>query len=110
MGRQAKRKQGNHTYKHLKQVLLNFDGSTQPNLQEGPVFNRELGAYMSIDSGISVRLQAKYCDFTGFFAKYKHRVNGLRYTEEGHFQMIEKMQNNKVEEYLQQRKATAFVK
>ena len=55
---------------------------------------------MSIDSGISVRIPTKFCDFTGFHSKYRHKVNGLRFTEDNHFTAIEKMQNSKVEEYL----------
>ena len=65
---------------------------------------------MSIDSGISVRLPGKYCDFTGFAAKYKHRVNTLRYTEDRHYILMDKMQNSKVEEYLACRKAVNFIK
>lgn len=65
---------------------------------------------MSIDSGISVRLPTKFCDFTGFHGRYKHKVNGLRYTNETHFGLIEKMQNSKVEEILSCRKAVALIK
>ena len=32
---------------------------------------------MSIESGPSIRLPSKYCDFTGFHAKYKHRNAGV---------------------------------
>jgi hypothetical protein len=65
---------------------------------------------MSIDSGLSVRLPAKYCDFTGFHGKYRHRVNGLRFTEDRHFTQIDKMQNSKVEEVLSCRKAINYIK
>ncbi|CDW75139.1 UNKNOWN [Stylonychia lemnae] len=105
-----------HLYKNLKQILTNFDNNPQnANNQEsskdqGPQYNQEIGSYMSIDCGISVRVQPKYCDFTGFFSKYKHKVCGLRYTEDWQYQMIDKMQNSKIEEYLQQRKAFVFLK
>ena len=65
---------------------------------------------MSIDCGISVRVQAKYCDFTGFHAKYRHKGNGIRYSEDAHYGMIEKMQNSKVEEYLGCRKVQTLLK
>jgi hypothetical protein len=65
---------------------------------------------MSVDSGISVRLPSKFCDFTGFHGKYKHKINGLRYTEEGHFYQIEKMQNSKVEEIISCRKNVSMFK
>ncbi len=93
-----------HMFKHLKQILLNFDPtdehksyslanpqSTIQNAELGPVYNLQKGSYMSIDSGISVRLPAKYCDFTGFPGKYKHKVNTLRFTEDRHYMQMEKM-------------------
>eukprot|EP00347_Sterkiella_histriomuscorum_P010417 403376382 len=113
---QAIKKQGQkaHLYKNLKQILTNFDNNP---IQEGPItanlgpqYNYELGSFMSIDGGISVKVHHRYCDFTGFFSKYKHKVNGLRFTEDRHYGWIDKMQNSKVEEYLQQRKAFASIK
>ena len=70
-------------------MLINFDSSAKPTeyvLNENvPPFNEELGSYMSIESGISVKRQSKYCDFTGFLNKFTHKQSGLRYTEECHF-------------------------
>ena len=73
---------------------------------------------MSIEAGPSQRVKPKFCDFTGYPAIYKHKTagvkveaeGGLRFTELWHFQDIEKMQNNRIEEILAQRKIVAGVK
>jgi len=95
----------------LKQILLHFDNVENNGLLDaGSQFNQQLGSYMSIDCGLSVKIPPRYCDFTGFHAKYRHKVNGLRYTQDDHFTAINKMQNSKVEEYLSCRKANTFLK
>jgi hypothetical protein len=65
---------------------------------------------MSIDSGFSVKVQQKYCDFTGFIAKYRHKSNGLLFTEAIHYGIIEKMQKSKVDEYISCKKGFIFIK
>ena len=70
---------------------------------------------MYIDSGPSCKLPTKYCDFTGFPALYRHKVagntggagfncQGIRFSEVFHYEAIDKMQNNKIEDLLSQRK------
>ena len=106
-------KGNHHIFKNLKQILINFDPDGTDRLiqnPEGTQYSQQLGSYMSIDSGISVKIAPRYCDFSGFHAKYKHRINGLRYTEETHYGQIEKMQNSKLEEYLSCRKAVVLFK
>jgi hypothetical protein len=65
---------------------------------------------MSIESGISVKVRAKFCDFTGLTHLYTHKESGLRYSEERHFRAIEKMQNTAIQEQLSFRKAIAVLK
>lgn len=52
-------------FKNLKQILTNFDGAAES-------INYNQGSYMSIEAGFSVRVRAKFCDFTGFRHKYQH--------------------------------------
>ena len=98
-------------------MLINFDSSAKPceyvsneAQYQFATFNEELGSYMSIESGISVRRTSRYCDFTGFRNKFTHKVSGLRYREECHFNQIEKMPLSKVEEILSIRKVIAPIK
>ena len=69
-------------FKNLKQMLVNFDGVIRAQDELLPTFNEEIGSYMSIESGISVRVRPKYCDFTGFRNRYTHRGCQIRYSEE----------------------------
>ena len=91
-------------------MLLNFDGVPKSENNNEPQFNEEMGSYMSIESGFCVKKPKKYCDFTGFPCKYVHKNSGLRYTEEGHYRQIEKMALNKVENYLEIRRAVTVLK
>jgi len=101
--------QSKATQKSLKQILISFDGITQiPNMP--PTFNQIPGSYMSVDSGISVKVQKKYCDFTGMNAYYFHKGSGLRYSNMEQFEKIDRMGNSKIEEYLNIRKASTAVK
>ena len=68
---------------------------------------------MSIESGPSTRLPTKFCDFTGFHSVYRHKTagvstglqgGGVRFLELSHFNALDKMQNNKIEDILSQRK------
>ena len=65
---------------------------------------------MSIESGISVRIRPRYCDFTGFRNRYTHKQTLLRFTEEAHCKAIEKMQNSAGQEILTNRKAMTVFK
>ena len=97
-------------FKNLKQMLVNFDNAQPAGPNEEQTFNEELGSYMSIESGISVRVRPRYCDFTGFRNRYTHKETLLRFTQEQHCKAIEKMQNSVVQEILQNRKAVAAFK
>lgn len=76
-------------------MLINYDSTSRPAeymLNEMiPPFNEELGSYMSIEAGISVKRPGRFCDFTGFKNRYTHKETGIRYTEESHFNQLEKM-------------------
>jgi len=64
-------------------MLVNLDGVPQSDGYTNFVqFNEERGSFMNIEAGISVKIKARYCDFTGFPNKYTHKDSGLRYCEQ----------------------------
>ena len=91
-------------------MLVNFDNAQVAAPNEEQTFNEELGSYMSIEAGISVRVRPRFCDFTGFRNRYTHRETQLRFTREEHYKAVEKMQNSVVQEILQNRRAVAAFK
>jgi hypothetical protein len=96
-------------FKNLKQILLNYDHQEKTE-KDIPTYNPDQGSYMSIEAGISVRVRAKFCDFTGLTHMYTHKESGLRFSEERHFRLIEKMQNTAIQEQLSHRKAILVLK
>ena len=95
-------------FKNLKQMLYNFDGhEIDP---KNPAFREDVGSFMSIESGISVKVKNKYCDFTGFPSRYTHKESTMRFLEQCHVKVIEKLPFSKVEEVLGWRKAVAALK
>lgn len=71
-------------------MLVSFDRAQQP-INEVATFRDDQGTYMSIESGISVKIKPKYCDFTSFNNKYVSKTTGIRYTELEQYRLIEKM-------------------
>ena len=84
--------------KNLKQILTKNDQ-----------FNQDLGSYLSIDSGITVKPQTKYCDITGFQSRYTDRNSGLRFYSSSIIKESEKLSEEIKMQYLEMRKAIKFI-
>ena len=50
-------------------------------------YGESMGAYNSIEAGISTKIQQKYCDFIGFHAKATDPKTKLRYFSSEQFQV-----------------------
>ena len=81
-------------FKGLKQIL-----------EKKEAYGNELGSYGSIDSGISVRPQIKYWDFTGFRGKYTDKHTGLRFYDLPNLKYADKISEETKNQYLEIRKA-----
>lgn len=54
-------------------------------------YGESLGSYNSIEAGISTRMALKYCDVSGFSARYTDPKTKLRYFSAEHFQLSKAM-------------------
>lgn len=69
-----------------------------------------LPTYANIDAGPSMMPTKKYCDFTGFPAKYTDPVTKLRFVGKEAFRKSRNMPEHKVEEFLSLRNAQIRIK
>ena len=68
------------------------------------------GSYQSIEAGKSIRPTRKYCDFTGFRAKYTDKKTGIRYYSHVFYRDICKLPNTIRDQYLELRNAVVNIK
>lgn len=68
------------------------------------------GSYMSIETAKSVKPIHKYCDFTGFRAKYTDKKTGIRYYSHSFYPDICQISNTVKNQYLELRNAVVNIK
>ena len=72
--------------------------------------SRVEGSYQSIETAKSIKPPHKYCDFTGFRAKYTDKKTGIRYYSHAFHRDICQLSNTVKDQYLELRNAVVSIK